>query len=376
MTSTDMVLLGLLIAVLGMVLGAVAGVLVAHHRIQPTAGPSTDMKLARAMAAFSHGIDSPGVADALDEIRRLLAWEGVALVDRYGTCTRYGIDPAVIDDTAVNSGPAARDAVEIHPGLVRMGLTVDDVAVATLFVAHSVVDRALLRTVREVAGFIETQLAAHALGEAKESKTRAQLLALKAQIRPHFIYNALNVIASFTITDPERARTLITEFAGFTRYWYSERGALTSLAEELRAIESYLVLERARYGDRLTVRVEVSPESLSTRIPHLSIQPLIENAVRHGIESGSGRGSVTLTIHDEGALTLIRVEDDGIGMDPDRLRAVLAGQLDGVHVGLRNVDLRLRETFGGAFGLVVDTAPDAGTLITVRVPKFALDPTL
>jgi two-component system LytT family sensor kinase len=99
------------------------------------------------------------------------------------------------------------------------------------------------------------------------------------------------------------------------------------------------------------------------------LQPLVENAVRHGIESSDGRGTIVITSRDEGALTIVTVDDDGVGMDPDRLRAVLAGELEGVHVGLRNVDLRLRRIYGPESGLVVDTALRAGTMITLRIPK-------
>jgi two-component system LytT family sensor kinase len=141
------------------------------------------------------------------------------------------------------------------------------------------------------------------------------------------------------------------------------------LADELRAIDSYLLLERPRFGDRLKVRLEISPESLTTRIPHLCLQPLVENAVRHGIESSEGQGTIVITSRDEGAMTIVTIEDDGVGMDPDRLRAVLAGELEGVHVGLRNVDLRLRQIYGTGFGLVIDTAVGEGTMITIRIPK-------
>ncbi|WP_327099675.1 histidine kinase [Nocardia vinacea] len=332
-----------------------------------------DMELVRAISGFSEGIDSRAALDSLDRIRQFLGWTGVGLIGRLGTRAIRGDELGLIEEATGDPSVLDGDASEIRPGLIGVGLVVEGVTVGALLVTHPAVDKSVIRTVQDIARCVETQLAAHELGAARASTTHAQLLALKAQIRPHFIYNALNVIASFTITDPERARALITEFASFTRYWYGERGTFTTFADELHAIESYLLLERARYGERLTVHIEASPESLATRIPHLSIQPLIENAVRHGIESGGGRGSVSLTAHDEGVLTIITVEDDGIGMNPDRVRAVLAGELESVHVGLRNVDVRLRQIYGSAFGLVVETAPGEGTLITVRVPKFALD---
>lgn len=257
-------------------------------------------------------------------------------------------------------------------GLLRVPVRVLGTEVGAIW-AHGA-SRHNARAVRDLAGLVSASLAETELHGARRGQTEAQLLALKTQIRPHFVYNALNVIASYTVTNPERARDLLVEFADFTRYLYSEHGTDALLRDELRAVESYLTLERARYGDRLTVHWQVSPESLSARVPHLCIQPLVENAVRHGTEAVEGLATLTISAHDEGPLTLITVEDDGVGMDPARLADVLDGRLDGVHLGIRNVDARLRQMYGNEFGLVVDTAPGAGTLVTVCVPRFAPPP--
>lgn len=198
----------------------------------------------------------------------------------------------------------------------------------------------------------------------------AEVRALRAQISPHFIYNSLNAIASFINTDPQRARQLVVEFADFTRYSFRRHGDFTTLAEELQAIDRYLLLEKARFGERIRVSLSIAPEVLSTVIPFLSLQPLVENAVRHGLESKPGGGLITLVAQDSGQYAEITVEDDGVGIDPVALAQVLAGTTESVHVGLRNVDVRLRQVYGDAHGLVIDTAPGAGTLITLRVPKF------
>jgi two-component system LytT family sensor kinase len=197
--------------------------------------------------------------------------------------------------------------------------------------------------------------------------------ALRAQISPHFIYNALTAIASFVRTDPERARELILEFAEFTRYSFRAHGEFTTLAEELRSIDRYLTIERARFGERLQVRLQIAPEVLPVSLPFLCLQPLVENAVRHGLSRKPGVGTVSIVARDAGADCHITVEDDGVGMDP----AVFAGPgasedpTDaGQHVGLSNVDDRLRTVFGDKFGLVVETAPGAGTKVSMRVPKF------
>ena len=113
--------------------------------------------------------------------------------------------------------------------------------------------------------------------------------ALRAQISPHFIYNSLTTIASFVRTDPERARELLLDFADFTRYSFRRHGEFTTLAEELRSIDRYLTLERARFGDQLRVTLRIAPEVLPVAVPFLCLQPLVENA-RPARPGDEGRG--------------------------------------------------------------------------------------
>jgi len=203
----------------------------------------------------------------------------------------------------------------------------------------------------------------------------AEVRALRAQISPHFIYNSLGAIASFVRTDPDRARELLLEFADFTRYSFRRHGEYTTLAEELRSIERYLKLEQARFGDRLQVTLQIAPEVLPVAVPFLCIQPLVENAVQHGLEGSAdkpdGAGHLRIVARDRGSDCVIEVEDDGAGEDPERVRRALAGDAAMDSVGLGNVDARLRNAFGDDYGLVVETAPGAGTKVIVRVPKFA-----
>ena len=106
-------------------------------------------------------------------------------------------------------------------------------------------------------------------------------------------------------------------------------------------------------------------------IPFLCLQPLVENAVQHGLEATEGAGQISIEARDIDRECLIAIEDNGAGQDPERIRAVLAGETGGESVGLANVDERLRLAFGDDYGLVVETAPGAGTRVVVRVPKFA-----
>jgi two-component system, LytTR family, sensor kinase len=230
----------------------------------------------------------------------------------------------------------------------------------------------LVQATRETARWVAAQLALAELDTSRERLARAEVRALRAQISPHFIYNALTAIASFVRTDPERARELILEFAEFTRYSFRAHGDFTTLAEELRSIDRYLTIERARFGERLQVRLQIAPEVLPVGLPFLCLQPLVENAVRHGLSGKPGTGTVSISARDAGAECHIMVEDDGVGMDP---AVLLGGDTEeatdgGQHTGLSNVDDRLRTVFGDQFGLVVETGPGAGTRVSMRIPKF------
>lgn len=230
----------------------------------------------------------------------------------------------------------------------------------------------LVRAATEVARWVSVQLE---LAELDRSRTRlieAEIRALRAQISPHFIFNSLAAIASFVRTDPERARDLLLEFADFTRYSFRRHGDFTNLADELRSIEQYLALAGARFGDRLTVTLQVAPEVLPVTLPFLCLQPLVENAVKHGLEDSRNECRVTIAARDAGAEAMVTVEDDGVGMDPDVLRKILAGERTvSSGVGLVNVDERLRQVYGDDHGLVIETGVGAGMKITVRIPKYS-----
>ncbi len=229
----------------------------------------------------------------------------------------------------------------------------------------------LVRAAEEVARCVAAQLELAELDASRVRLAEARTRALRAQISPHFIFNSLAAIASFVRTDPEQARELLLEFADFTRYSFRQHGDFTTLAEELHSIERYLMLVRARFGDRLGVTLRVAPEVLPVALPFLCLQPLVENAVKHGIEGRPDRSRITITADDDGAEARVVIEDDGVGMEPDRLRAILRGEGGpATGIGLGNVDERLRQVYGDDHGIVVETAVGAGLKVTLRIPKY------
>jgi two-component system LytT family sensor kinase len=224
------------------------------------------------------------------------------------------------------------------------------------------------RVVSEVASLVSAQVELSALAAQEERLAQAELRALRAQISPHFIYNALAAVANSIHERPEEARELLTEFAEFTRYAFRGNRSYVTLADELHYVEKYLRLEQARFGERLDVRVSVAPEVLTAVVPVLSMQPLVENAVRHGVESACGRCRVEILGADLDADVELTVKDGGAGMSAEEAASALAGR--GAGIGLANVHARLQSTFGPEYGLEVESAPGEGTVVRMLVPKF------
>ncbi len=339
-----------------------------------------------AAPALREGLTASSAERAIRHLRTLLGTPAAALTDNEGLLawdgggSHHDGQVGALAATTVEQGTtrvADRDELPCdEPGCpvrhaIISPLVVDDRIVGTLQVFSDHTSGGLVRAADEVATWISGQLDLAELGASRSRLMEAELRALRAQISPHFIYNSLGAIASFVRTDPDRARELLLEFADFTRYSFRRHGEFTTLAEELRSIERYLLLEQARFGDRLQVTLRVAPEVLPVAVPFLCIQPLVENAVRHGLEAADGDGQITIVARDLDQECVIEVEDNGAGEDPERVRRALAGSADDDSTGLANVDARLRTTFGDDYGLAVETAPGAGTKVIVRVPKFA-----
>ncbi|WP_229052228.1 sensor histidine kinase [Aeromicrobium sp. Leaf350] len=322
-----------------------------------------------AAPALRAGLDTDGAARALPYLRALLGDAPAALTDGAGVVASSG-DVDAETATPLVEAVLAEGRTQASDRVVVAPLAVEDRVVGTLVVRTDHPSAGLVRATTEVARWVSSQLELGELAASRTALMEAELRALRAQISPHFIYNSLGAIASYVRTDPERARSLLLEFADFTRYSFRRHGDFTTLAEELLSIERYLVLEKARFGDRLRVTSSVAPEVLHVTLPFLAVQPLVENAVRHGIEPKDGPGHITVVARDAGATCVIEIEDDGVGSDPDVVREALAGRASSGSIGLANVDERLRAVYGDDHGIVVETAPGLGTKVSLRVPKF------
>jgi two-component system, LytTR family, sensor kinase len=326
------------------------------------------LSLARHIAGeLKDGLSGAGVRSAGRGIRRLLRVDFVGLADLSGVVVWAPTEPPFYADAnALVEAVLHSENREGRSPLVAVPLHVQNELAGVLVVAGAT-SRA---DVREVAAWIVEALERGRLEASAELAAQAELRALRAEISPHFVYNALTVIAALVSSEPDRSRELMLDFADYIRYSLAKHGEYTTVADEFHAIETYLALQRAVLGERLQVQVRVAPEVLAVALPYLVLQPLVENAVRHGIEPRAGTGHVQVRGEAEGNDCVISVEDDGVGMDPTLAEKILAGQGGTDSVGLANVDRRLRNVYGPWYGLVVETAVDEGTRVVVRIPRF------
>lgn len=336
-----------------------------------------------AASALREGLTSSSAVNAAPALRRLLGTPAVAIADRKALLAYEGSDRHAealarrLQDVAESGRShllSREDLLCDHSECpvqegVAVPIAVDDSVVGAFAALAPSAQADLLRAAGEVARFVSAHLAIAELDASRTRTVQAQLNFLRAQISPHFVYNALTAIESYVRSDPQRARELLLRFAEFTRCTFREHSQYVTLAEELRLVDTYLELERARFGDRLDVILRVAPEVLSVRVPSLVLQPLVENAIRHGLEEISGNARLQIVVEDGGHEAVVVVEDDGSGVNPQQLEDLLAGRRPGHSVGLRNVDERLRATFGIDSGLTIETAIGAGTKVTMRLPK-------
>ncbi len=225
-----------------------------------------------------------------------------------------------------------------------------------------------LRVVQEAASLVSAQVELSVLAEQEERLAQAELRALRAQISPHFIYNALAAVAGDIHARPEEARELLIDFAEFTRYLFRDGRSYVTLGEEVDHVERYLRLEQARFRGSLHVTIDVPEDTRSAVVPAMSVQQLVENAVRHGVELRAGSGRVQIRAREIGGDVELRVRDDGSGIEPERVPAVLAGAGGGI--GLSNVNARLRATFGDRYALRIESRVGEGTTAVMTVPNL------
>ena len=197
----------------------------------------------------------------------------------------------------------------------------------------------------------------------KTQLVQAQLRALKMQLHPHFLFNTLHSISSLVLEDPTKANSMIARLGDFLRLTLENSDQqLVSLKEETEFLRCYLEIEQVRFGDRLTLEFELEPQTLSAQVPHLILQPVVENAIQHAIAPRATRGHINIEAKRLNSLLRLEIRDNGPGitLNGDLLRT------EGV--GLSNVRARLHQIYGSNFRFELMNARDGGLAIMMEIP--------
>lgn len=195
--------------------------------------------------------------------------------------------------------------------------------------------------------------------EQKDLLTRSELRLAQAQINPHFLFNTLNTIIAIIRRDSERARDLLMHLSNFFRKNLKQTGDMVTLEDEINHIQSYLIIEKARFEDKLQLEMDIDPDLLSLKIPVFTLQPIVENAIKHGISNNIGPGVIRLGAMRNSGCVRITVEDN-------------AGNFvegDGKGLGMNIVEKRIKNLCGEAYGLEIDCVPQKSTVIAITLPS-------
>ena len=211
-----------------------------------------------------------------------------------------------------------------------------------------------------IANLLSQQLLSGRLEQQQRLLVQSELKLVQAQINPHFLFNTLNTISAITRRDPERARQLLLHLSLFFRKNLKRQSGLTTLREEQEHCLSYLEIEQARFGERLTVINEIPPHLAEVQLPSFTLQPLIENAIKHGICSLLGEGRLRLFARETPEAITLCVEDNAGAWQP-------SGQGDGL--GMSLVDKRLKSAFGERYGIDVQWEPEQWTRVSLTLPR-------
>ncbi|MBV1756399.1 MAG: histidine kinase [Dethiosulfatibacter sp.] len=209
----------------------------------------------------------------------------------------------------------------------------------------------------------------------KKEASRSEIKALQNQINPHFLFNALNTLISFVRIKPEEARELVVNLSDFLRYNIENSMKLININEEIKHVQSYVSIEQARFGERVSVIYDTD-ESLVCNIPALSIQPLVENSIKHGMNVNTQaeinrKIKIRISVQKKGFDTVeVVVEDDGIGISSVVINNLYLDKMNEKNIGLSNVHNRLKLIYGEGLDIV---RLDKGTRISFNLKEDSVD---
>lgn len=279
----------------------------------------------------------------------------------------------VVNDGTIHCDyPGCRLGAAVIAPLIRRGETIGTLKL--YYPTEKVITDVSIELIAGLSSLLSNQLEIAETDRAYQLAKEAEIKALQAQISPHFLFNSLNMIMSLIRTDPDQARKLLTSLSYFLRQNVTGTTATQiSLEQELSHVKSYLEVIEARFVDRLTILYDVDDNLLDEKIPPFTLQPIVENAIHHGINDMEKNSIIKMTVHNVGTEIEIRVEDNGKGITPERIAILGSAQIEsetGTGVGLFNVNRRLMMTFGDQAALSIKSERNEGTTISFRIPKL------
>ena len=221
--------------------------------------------------------------------------------------------------------------------------------------------------IQGLATFFSNQIALQKIQEHRNLLQEAEFKSLQAQINPHFLFNAINTISSIVRMNSEKARELLIGLGLYYRGNMIQADTI-NINDELNHVRAYLLIEQARFADSLEIEWNVD-QDINLYIPPLSIQPLVENAIKHGVRAKKSKGKVVITVKQSGDGVVIHVKDDGIGIDPTKLESLLDESVITKSFALKNIHKRLQLKYGLESGLKISSYPDKGTDISFYIPE-------
>lgn len=219
-----------------------------------------------------------------------------------------------------------------------------------------------------LAQIFSTQIELSKIDYQRELLSKSELKALQAQINPHFLFNAINTIVSLTRTQPDNARSLLIHLGNFFRTNLQEGLEEVDLYREIENVNSYIEIEKARFGDKLEIIYDI-PDNINCTLPPLILQPIVENAIKHGVLGKIEGGKVEIVAHKEESGIRLVVKDDGVGIPEEKLKFLLKKDCNRDSIGLVNVNERLKNKYGDQYGLDIKSEMDKGTRITMIIPN-------
>lgn len=200
-----------------------------------------------------------------------------------------------------------------------------------------------------------------------EEATKNELAFLQAQIKPHFLYNAINTIVSFCYTDSEKAANLLVNFSRYLRFVFDvdQNSMLVPLKQEIELIKAFVVIEKARFGELINVEYDIDPELTSMEIPSFCIQPLVENSIKHGLCKKESGGTVLISVKKNEGAVIIQVSDTGIGMSAETLNELRNVKSSNGGVGVFNVSRRIKNWREAQID--IQSAEGEGTTVTIKI---------